>query len=113
MGIPGLVHRVQNTPMHWFQTVARIWNRTTDDDRHGVVEIASPHLIFDRDGGAVIGGAGGRFVAVAAVDIVFAQLRYPADYSLMFLYPLGTAPSMREERIIHYKLGPKRHANAR
>src|SRR3954463_1206211 len=45
-----LVHGVENASMHGLEAVADIGQRAPDDDRHGVIEIAAPHLLFNVDG---------------------------------------------------------------
>src|SRR5271165_3225539 len=52
-----VVHGVQNAAMHRLQSVADIGQRAPDDDRHRVVEIRTPHLVFDVDGLYVAAGA--------------------------------------------------------
>ena len=47
---PHLLHGVENAAMHWLQSVTNIGQRAADDDRHRVVEIRPPHLLFDIDG---------------------------------------------------------------
>jgi hypothetical protein len=42
-----LVHRVQDAPVHGFQAVARIRQRTRHDHAHGVIEVAALHLVED------------------------------------------------------------------
>ena len=50
-----LVHRVEHTPMHRLQSVARVGQGTTDDDAHRVVEIRPAHLFFEADGKRFLG----------------------------------------------------------
>ena len=45
-----VVHGVQNAAMHRLQAVANVGQRASDDDRHRVVEIRTPHLVFNVDG---------------------------------------------------------------
>ena len=45
-----VMHGVKNAPMHRLQSVADVGQRAADDDRHGIVEIRSPHLVFNVDG---------------------------------------------------------------
>ncbi len=40
--------------MHGFQAVADVGQRAPDDHAHGVVEIRTPHLVFDVDGDQVL-----------------------------------------------------------
>ena len=55
-----VVHGVQNAAMHRLQSVAHIGQRAPDDDRHRIVEIRTPHLLFNVDGLHVgRAGAGG------------------------------------------------------
>src|SRR5262245_52184339 len=44
---PVLVHRVEDAPVHGFQAVARIWQRTRHDHAYGVIEVAALHLVED------------------------------------------------------------------
>jgi hypothetical protein len=44
---PELVHHIQDTPVNWFQSVADMRKRTTDDHRHRVVEIGGAHLLLE------------------------------------------------------------------
>ncbi len=60
MRVTGLVHGVQNPPMHGFQAIAQIGDRAGNDDRHGIVQIGRAHLGFDGDRRAVIDRALGR-----------------------------------------------------
>ena len=69
-----LVHRVQDAAMHRLEAVANIGQRTADDDRHRIVEIRPPHLVFNVDGNHVGGaGTGGRRCAVPAVAVRTAE----------------------------------------
>ena len=43
-------HRVQDSSVHWLQTVAHVGQRTRDDHRHRVLEERSLHLQVDLDG---------------------------------------------------------------
>ena len=45
-----VVHGVQNAAMHRLQAVANVGQRAADDDRHRIVEIRTPHLVFNVDG---------------------------------------------------------------
>ena len=45
-----VVHRVQNAAVHRLQAVAHVGQRAADDDRHRIVEIRTPHLVFNVDG---------------------------------------------------------------
>ncbi len=58
-----VVHGVENAPVHRLEAVAHVGQRAPDDHRHRVVEIRSPHLVFNVDG-LHIGRA--RPLAVAA-----------------------------------------------
>ncbi len=51
---PHLPHRIKNAAMHGLQTVADVGQRAPDDHAHGVVEIRTPHLVFDVDGDQVL-----------------------------------------------------------
>ena len=42
-----LVHREQNPAVHRFQTIPHIRERPSDYDAHGVIEIRTPHLLFE------------------------------------------------------------------
>ena len=44
-----LVHREQYAAMHRLQAVARIRQRPADDYAHRVIEIGTPHLVFEAD----------------------------------------------------------------
>ena len=44
-----LAHRVENTTMDRFQTIAHIRQSTRHDHAHGVIEIRALHLIRDGD----------------------------------------------------------------
>ena len=41
------VHRKKNAPMHRFQAIAHIRQRTSDDHAHGVFEVRTAHFIFE------------------------------------------------------------------
>jgi hypothetical protein len=47
VSIAEFVHGPQHTSVHRFQTITHIRQRAADDYRHGVVEIRTPHLVFD------------------------------------------------------------------
>ena len=49
-----LRHGVQNPAMHRLQPVANVGQRAPDDHAHGVIEIRSPHLVFNVDGDDVL-----------------------------------------------------------
>ena len=42
-----LTHAVEHAAMHGLQAVAHIGQRPGDDDRHRVVDVRAPHLVFD------------------------------------------------------------------
>jgi hypothetical protein len=42
-----LMHGPEHAPVHGLQPVAHVRQRAADDDRHCVVEIRAPHLVFD------------------------------------------------------------------
>ncbi|MPM67170.1 hypothetical protein SDC9_114087 [bioreactor metagenome] len=44
-----LVHGVQHAAMHRLQAVARVRQRPADDHAHRVIEIGTPHLVFEAD----------------------------------------------------------------
>ncbi|EXI65090.1 MAG: hypothetical protein AW08_03452 [Candidatus Accumulibacter adjunctus] len=44
-----LVHGEQHAPVHRLQAIARVGQRTPDDDTHRVVEIRTTHLVFETD----------------------------------------------------------------
>ena len=48
---PHLAHRVQNPPLHGLEAVAHVGKGPRSDDRHGIGEVALPHLVFDGDRG--------------------------------------------------------------
>ena len=52
-----LMHRVEDSAMHGLEAVANVGQSASDDDRHGVVEIRTAHLVFNIDGDDA-GGAG-------------------------------------------------------
>ena len=56
-GVPVLVHRIEDAPMHRLEAVARIRQRARHDHAHGVIEVTALHLLGDGDG-ANIGRAG-------------------------------------------------------
>jgi len=45
-----LLHSVKDAAMDGLEAVAHVGQGAADDDRHGVVEITAPHLVFDVDG---------------------------------------------------------------
>ena len=45
-----VVHGVKNAAMHRLQAVAHVGQRAADDHRHRIVEIRTPHLVFNVDG---------------------------------------------------------------
>jgi hypothetical protein len=49
ISVAKLVHRPEHTAMDRLQAVADIRQRTSDDDGHCIIEIRSPHLVFDID----------------------------------------------------------------
>jgi hypothetical protein len=44
-----LPHREEQPAVHRLQTVANIRKRAADDNRHGIIEIRIPHLLFNTD----------------------------------------------------------------
>jgi|GEM_PF-2056436 len=46
---PHVVHGVQDAALNGLQAIARIRQRTRDDDAHGVIEIGRSHLLLDVD----------------------------------------------------------------
>jgi hypothetical protein len=44
------VHCEEDASVNWFKTIANIWKSATDDDRHGVVKVAVPHLVLNKKG---------------------------------------------------------------
>ena len=52
-----VMHGVQNATMHRLEAVAYVRQRAPDNDRHRIVEIRTPHLVFNVDG-LHIAGAG-------------------------------------------------------
>ena len=54
MRVAGLVHGVENTPVHRFQSVAQVWNGARYNHTHRIVKIGCLHLVGDRDGRAVV-----------------------------------------------------------
>ena len=62
-----LVHRIEDAAMDRLQPVAHVRQGARDDHAHGVIEIALPHLVGDRDGGE-IRFAVGTFRALSAAS---------------------------------------------
>ena len=81
--VAGFVHRIKDAPVHRLQPVAHVRNRPADDDRHRIVEIAAPHLLLDRDGRAVICGAGRAAVFRAVLNVVVAQGFIPLGFVIL------------------------------
>ncbi len=44
-----VMHGVQNAAMHRLQSVTDVGQRAPDDDRHRIIEIRTPHLVFNVD----------------------------------------------------------------
>ena len=44
-----LRHTEEHAPMHRLEAVAHIRERSRDDNRHRVIDVAGPHLVFDID----------------------------------------------------------------
>ncbi len=66
-----LLHAVEDAAVDGLEAVADVGEGAADDDRHGVVEIAAAHLVFNvdgeheggaaaLDGGGAVGGGSGR-----------------------------------------------------
>ena len=53
--VVGLVHGKQHAPMHRLETVTGVGQGAPDDDAHGVIQIAAPHLLFKADGESFLG----------------------------------------------------------
>ena len=51
VGVAGLVHRVEDAPVHRLQPVAQVGDRPADDHAHRVVEVGGSHLRLDGHGG--------------------------------------------------------------
>src|SRR5438067_7977899 len=49
VGVPEFEHRVEDPAVDGLEAVAHVWQRAPDDDRHRIVEIRLPHLVFDGD----------------------------------------------------------------
>ena len=47
--VAAFLHRKENAPMHRLQAVAHVGQRAADDHAHRVIEIRTPHLVFDGD----------------------------------------------------------------
>ncbi len=62
-----LLHAVEDAAMHGLEAVANVGQSAADDDRHGVVEIRPPHLVFNVDRDDAGGTGGVRPDAVLAV----------------------------------------------
>ncbi len=45
-----VVHGIQDAAVHRLESVAHVGQRASDDDRHRIVEIRTPHLFFNVDG---------------------------------------------------------------
>ena len=59
------IHRIDDAAVNRFQPVSQVGNGARNDDRHGVIQIGCPHLVFDIDRRAIIHGARSRdFVIV-------------------------------------------------
>src|SRR5436305_5399053 len=41
------MHSPEHAAMHGLEAVAHIWQGATDDDRHGVIQVGAPHLVFN------------------------------------------------------------------
>ena len=48
-GIAAFVHRMQDAAVHRLQAVAGIGQRARHDHAHGIIEVGTAHLVFDRD----------------------------------------------------------------
>jgi len=46
---PQLIHGEEDTAMHGFQTIAKVRQRSTNDNAHGVLEVGLLHLVLDVD----------------------------------------------------------------
>src|SRR5579864_3848651 len=53
--VPAVVHRVQDADVNRLEPIPDVGERTADDDRHRVVDVAALHLVLDVDRlGAVV-----------------------------------------------------------
>ncbi len=71
--VAGVLHAVEDAPMHRLQPVARVRQGARDDDAHGVVEVGAAHLHLDGHRLGVLGRARRRVVwrvAQAGLDSV-------------------------------------------
>ena len=50
-----LVHGEQDTPMHGLEPVTNVREGSPHDDAHGVVQVAAPHFVFQRNGQGLFG----------------------------------------------------------
>jgi len=69
-----LLHSIEDAAVDGLEAVAHVGEGAADDDRHGVVEIAAAHLLFNIDGehdeGAGTRGRGGAVAAASGGRIV-------------------------------------------
>ena len=42
-----LAHAIEHTPMHGLEAIAHIGQSPGDDDRHRIIDVRAPHLVFD------------------------------------------------------------------
>ena len=47
--IAQFVHREENAPVNWLESITDIRECATDDNRHCIVEVGGTHLLFDVD----------------------------------------------------------------
>jgi hypothetical protein len=43
------VHREQHAPVHRLEAIARIGQGSSDDHAHRVIQVGTPHLLFETD----------------------------------------------------------------
>ena len=79
VGVAGLVHGVEDAPVHRLQTVAQVRDRAADDHAHGVVEIGGLHLRLDGDHRAGMGHA--RRLGEVVVAVVFGGVAHGGNRS--------------------------------
>ena len=58
-----LLHPEQHPALHGFEAVAHVRQRARDDDRHRVVEVRVPHLVFDTGGLDAVGSVLNQWAA--------------------------------------------------
>ena len=98
MVIAGFVHRIENTAVNRFQTIAQIRYGTTDDHAHRVIQIRGFHLFFDGNRRAVKYMPWLR-IFVRLVDIVVQWIARVAC-SLHFVAKLSIAAKKTQSLVV-------------